>query len=252
VIAEPPFNRNSVAAFFDLDGTLIPEPSLECRFFSALRKNGRIPITNYCRLAGEAVRLLRKGPLAVRHENKKYLAGVPKDLVFRYVHSILFFDEGSSRAAWHARQGHAIFLVSGTLEPLAQLAATALECELEARGVLARPLVSATRLQESCGAWTGRVSGEACYGRAKARFLGELAANKGIDLLHSHAYGNSLLDRHFLCAVGHAHAVNPSRDLAVLASQKNWPIWHWRQEKSVASPQSSHVPPNIPNVEEST
>ena len=250
MIAESQLNGSSAAAFFDLDGTLIPGPTLEWRFFSALRKNGRIPITTYCRLAGEAVRLLRKGPLAACHENKKYLTGVPKDSVFRYMDSILFFDQGIARVAWHARQGHAIFLVSGTLEPLAQLAATALECELEARGISAQPCVCATRLQEVRGDWTGRVAGGACYGRAKARLLAALAAAEEIDLRHCHAYGNSLLDRHFLGAVGYAHAVNPSRDLAALANDKNWPVWHWHRDTPSASPQAAHLPQSMPDIEE--
>ena len=47
-----------IAAFFDLDGTLIPDPSLERRFFSQLRRNHAIPLTNYLRWGAEALRLL--------------------------------------------------------------------------------------------------------------------------------------------------------------------------------------------------
>ena len=36
-----------VAAFFDLDGTLIGGPSLERRFFEELRYQGAIPLRNY-------------------------------------------------------------------------------------------------------------------------------------------------------------------------------------------------------------
>jgi phosphoserine phosphatase len=177
--------------------------------------------------------LLPRGVRAVQQENKRYLTGIPCDLVLRYMGSIVFFEEAIARVLWHAQQGHRMFVVSGTLEPLAQLAATALECEVEARGVTLRSRVSATQLTEVRGRWTGEIRGEALYGRAKARRVKAIAAAEKIDLCECYAYGNSLLDRHFLCAVGHGHAVNPGKDLASLANQKNWPIWRWSVGKHV-------------------
>lgn len=232
--ADPKAN-DRIAAFFDLDGTLTPEPSLEHRFFSELRRSGAIPFANYLCWSVEALRLLPKGPLAVQHGNKRYLAGVCTDLVCRHLESISFFEEGILRVAWHARQGHELVLVSGTLEPLARLAATALECELEAHGLQARPRVCATQLAEERGRWTGYLVGDATYGPAKARAIQELAKETMVDLRQCHAYGNSLLDRQLLCAVGHAHAVNPGKELAQLANEKDWPIWHWHQETRVDS-----------------
>jgi len=239
-----------VAAFFDLDGTLLPEPSLERRFFSALRRNDAIPSANCLRWGLEALRLLPKGLLAVRHHNKRYLTCLYRDLVSRYMESVSFFEEGIRRVAWHARQGHEIVLVSGTLETLAQWAATALECELEARGVQIRLRVSATRLAEEHGQWTGYVIGEVIYGPAKARALEELRRAAGLDLRHCHAYGNSLLDRQLLCVVGHGHAVNPGKDFADLANEKDWPIWHWHLEKKLDSKPNARLEPGIPQIEE--
>ena len=237
-----------IAAFFDLDGTLIPAPSLEGRFFSQLHGNGAIPIPNYLRWSVAALHLLPKGLLSVQHENKRYLAGVCCDLVFRHAESISFFEEGIARLVWHARQDHEIVLVSGTLEPLARLAAMAMECELEARGLQVRLHVCATRLAEERGQWNGNLAGGAMYGPAKARAIEMLAKTENLDLRHSHAYGNSLLDRHLLCAVGHGHVVNPGKALAVLANEKDWPIWHWYLEKRVDSkagtPAAAEIQPN--------
>jgi putative phosphoserine phosphatase/1-acylglycerol-3-phosphate O-acyltransferase len=234
-----PIPGQGVVAFFDLDGTLIPGPSLEWRFFSALRRNHKLPPLNYLDWGLGALRLLPQGILAVQNSNKRYLAGIHRDLVFRHMESILFFEEGIARIVWHARQGHQIVLVSGTLEALAHLAASALECELEVHGVEIPLRVLATRLGERRGYWTGDLAGEALYGPAKARALAALANDEQIDLRRCHAYGNSLLDRHLLSAVGQAHAVNPSKDLAALANQKNWNIWHWHVEKQIVSKQSS-------------
>jgi phosphoserine phosphatase len=228
MMAVAKFDGGRVAAFFDLDGTLVPEPSLEWRFFSALQKSRSIPFSNYLRWTGEALRLISNGLLAVQHGNKRYLKGVCCDLVFRHMASIDFFEEGIAQVAWHAQQGHRIFLLSGTLEAVAGLAATALEGDLGSRGLQIRPRVCATRLEEVCGQWTGEISGEALYGRAKAHCVKAVGAEEKIDLQACHGYGNSLLDRHFLCTVGHGHAVNPGKELAALAKQKHWPIWRWR------------------------
>ena len=238
-----------IAAFFDLDGTLVPEPSLERRFFSELRRNHRIPLINYLDWGLEAVHLLPKGLMTVKHGNKRYLTGIHRDLVFRHTESILFFEEGISRIVWHARQGHEIVLVSGTLEALAALAASALECELEARGLQIQLRVCATRLKERCGYWTGALAGEALFGPAKARILDAVSKQEQFALRESHAYGNSLLDRDFLSTVGHGHAVNPGRELAAVANQKNWPIWHWHVEKQIVHKQNDFIRKEIHPIE---
>ena len=111
----------------------------------------------------------------------------------------------------------------------------ALECELEARGLDREVLVSATRLEESGGIFTGSVLGEANYGEAKRRAMEVVARAMQINLRESHAYGNTLLDRAMLGAVGHAHAVNPGKELAATANLRDWAIWHWHQEKKFAS-----------------
>lgn len=239
-----------IAAVFDLDGTLLPEPSLEGRFFAELRRNGRIPVVNYLRWGVEACRLLRCGLLAVKYGNKRYLTNVCTTMAFRHCESISFFEEGIARVAWHAQQRHEIVLMTGTVEPLARLAATALECELEARGINLQPWVCATQLSEYRGRWTGYLMGEAIWGPAKARALEELAGHANLDLPESHGYGNSILDRYLLCAVGHAHAVNPGKALAALANEKNWLIWHWRLEKEIVAKDGRHSDSEILHSEE--
>jgi phosphoserine phosphatase len=237
-----------IAAIFDLDGTLLPEPSLERRFFSQLRRNSVIPFPNYLHWGVEALHLLPHGFLAVLHGNKRYLAGVNTALA-RHLDSISFFEEGVARVAWHARQKHEIVLVTGTLEPLARLAAMALECELEAQGLRIQPWICATQLAERHGRWTGFVTGEAIWGPAKARAIENLAQNAKLDLRESHAYGNSPLDGHLLRAVGHAHAVNPGKALAALANENDWFIWYWHIEKRFTAKEHGHFTSEIHHFE---
>ena len=238
-----------VAAFFDIDGTLIPPPSLERRFFASLRRAHAIPLLNYLRWCSAAVRLMPRGLHAVQHANKFYLYGVRSDLIYQHVESIAFFEEGVERVAWHARQGHAVVLLSGTLEPLAQLVATALGCELEARGVVNHLSVCATRLKDKSGRWTGELKGPAMYGPAKFDAILEMGRVKGIDLFRSYAYGDSLLDQRMFAAVGHPQVVNPGKELAETAGLCNWPIWHWYHEKKIAPFEQSCAEIEIQPVE---
>jgi len=222
-----------VAAFFDVDGTLTPEPSLERRLFRAARQNESIPLGNYLLWVQEALRLLPHGIAAMVNGNKRHWSGVRCDQLLRQMEAIVFFEEGIERAAWHARQGHKIVLITGMPEPLARMVARAMECELEARGIGGELLLCATRMEERGGKWTGRLLDEAVYGEEKFRAVRRVAQEHQIDLRSSHAYGNALLDRPMLAAVGHAHVVNPGRDLAAVANQCNWEIRRWHVEKCI-------------------
>ena len=226
--------KQGIGAFFDVDGTLIPGPSLERRFFRVARHCGAIHLANYLLWAREALRLLPQGITAVVHGNKRYWSGVRCDQVLGHIAPIIFFEEGMERVAWHARQGHRITLVSGIPELLAEMAARAMECELEARGASSEVFVCATRMEEQGGKWTGRLLRDAMYGEEKSRAVKRIARELGMDLRRSHAYGNTLLDWPMLAAVGQAHAVNPDTDLAVVANQFNWEICHWQVKKTTA------------------
>ena len=228
-----------VAAFFDLDGTLIARPSLERLFFSELRRRRAIPMTSYLSWLARAVRLAPRGIQMMTYANKMYLRGVsvrdaqegrerqrqPEMAVPR------FLPEGVDQVAWHAQQGHAVVMVSGTLAPLAQEMALALVVRLAVRGIAASVAVCATRLEENDGQWTGRIVGDAMFGEAKERAVRRLAGEKGFELAQCYAYGDCISDRWMLEAVGRPAAVNPSRRLETLARRKRWPVLTWAEGK---------------------
>jgi phosphoserine phosphatase len=263
--------REGIAAFFDLDGTLVPLPSLERRFFRGLRCRREIRGRNYLSWLKEAMRLMPRGINAVVLSNKMHLKGVksldesvgenrsdssghtsghqaggqasahsssvPSRSVRRNPRLPVphFFAEGLERVAWHARQGHAIMLVSGTLEPLASAAALALVLRLALNGITSSIGVCATRLEEADGTWTGRVLREAMFGKAKARTVEKLAEEMQLDLSQCYAYGDGASDRWLLAAVGKPAAVNPSRKLARIAQKQGWPVLHWGEERNQQS-----------------
>jgi len=211
----------------------------------------------------EAIRLLPRGFSAISQGNKVYLRGVKSSEELGAADSLQssahkgghqaggqasatpakrerhnprwpaphFFEEAVDRVAWHAKQGHTIVIVSGTLEPLAKIAAQALTAELAARRFAAKIHVCATRLEEADGCWTGRIAGEAVVGEAKACTAKRMAEEMRLDLAQSFAYGDSAYDGWLLATVGHPVAANPSRKLLRIARKRRWPILRWNEEK---------------------
>jgi HAD superfamily hydrolase (TIGR01490 family) len=225
----------NIAAFFDLDGTLVALPSLERRFFRMLRYRRAIATKNYWLWLAEAVRLVPRGASAIWQGNKMYLRGVAVDRLGKCGLKPVptFFGDALARVAWHAREGHTIAIVSGTLEPLANDAARAIEDELAARGIFPVIRVCATRLEEMAGRWTGRILGEAVFRKAKLRVVLRMAAEMKLDLAQCYAYADSASDRWLLAAVGRPAAVNPSNDLARLARIRGWPVLNWEGKENL-------------------
>ena len=244
-----PEARTRVAAFFDVDGTIIDGPSLEMRFWGMLRSRHAIPARNYFLWLGHAMQLAPRGFAAIAHANKTYLrdvrvnSGSPfpdrgsADSVtpaFRR-HSpraplSALFPPAMERIAWHAAQEHAVVLVTGTLAPLAREVALALVLRLAVRGITTSIGVCATRIEEADGRWTGRIMGDAMFAEAKMRAVQHLATKAGFDLARSYAYGDTASDRWLLGAVGQPVAVNPSRELQRIARMLDWPMLWWKQE----------------------
>jgi len=239
--------RGRVAAFLDVDGTLVAGPSLELRFFGALRRLQAIPATNYFLWLAQAVRLAPRGIATVALANKMYLRGVHVDCGglpaqarqggqagSRHVPAPRFFPDALARVAWHAAQRHAIVLMTGTLAPLAHEAAVALALRLAARGTPASIGVCATRLEEAQDCWTGRILGDAMFGEAKARAIRRIAFSEDFDLARCYAYGDTASDRWMLTAVGRPAAVNPSPDLGRIARLHDWPVLWWKKEAAAS------------------
>jgi HAD superfamily hydrolase (TIGR01490 family) len=208
-----------IGAFFDLDGTLLPAPTLEWRFIAWLVARDEIDGRNVRGWLGHFARKIWLDPYAATLENKRYLSGLPESLAADWERSLApnslrFARLGVERVAWHEAQGHRVFLVSGTLAPLGRVAARLLPGTVE---------VSASELETRDGRWTGRLVGDHLRGEAKALAVRELARRNVLDLRESYAYGNGLRDLPMLQTVGHAVAVNPEVGLERIARAENEP-----------------------------
>jgi phosphoserine phosphatase len=246
--------RRGVAAFFDLDGTLLPPPSIEWRFISYLLWRDKLGTPNIARWLAHAARSFARGPRQAIEANKFYLAGLPASLVADWADSIAvrgsnsevqlrFFDEGLDRIAWHQSQNHRVFVVSGTLAPLATALLELLPGQVE---VIATELAvcagardshpfevraardPATVSGKNSTTWTGALEGTHMVGAAKGHALQELAARHDLDLGRCYAYGDSTADRGMLECVGYPEAVNPSRGLTHAARKRGWPVSRWK------------------------
>lgn len=229
----------NVAAFFDLDGTLVPPPSLEKRFLHYLRWRGAIGWKNFVRCAAPLLRETSRAIFAGEWDGfecataqcKAYFAGVPAAAMDAWLgwlarRPVELIPEALRRIEWHARQGHRIFLLSGTLRPLAEAVARLLPVPIE---------ICATQLESDGGRYTGRVHGNAVCGPAKARAMERLAAEYSLDLDRSYAYGDSFADRWMLARAGHPFVIQAaghfSRRLAWLARRRSWTILRWTADQ---------------------
>jgi len=220
------------AAFFDLDGTLLPPPSLERRFVTYLRRRGELSFAQAARWVRQFLIRATFDFQSATEGNKAHLAGLPVSLADEWSGSperepVPFFAEGLRLLEWHAAQGHRIFLVSGTLAPLALEIAQRLPVPTE---------VCATELEVCDGCWTGCILGELVSGEAKTRATERLAAKNNLDLATSYAYGNRCADIPMLKSVGHPVAVNPSASLERLARQCGRSVLEWRQTVRAPAP----------------
>jgi HAD superfamily hydrolase (TIGR01490 family) len=227
----------SVGAFFDLDGTLLAAPSLEWRFIGYLLERDEISGRHVGRWLARFVGDFWHDLHGATVGNKQYLCGISealadewgKSLAMEYFcgDALAFFEEALQRIVWHGVQGHRLFIVSGTLAPLARVVARRLSAL-----VSAEIEVCATELGLSPGAarsWSGRIAGEHLSGEAKLRVVTELAARYGINLARSYAYGDSFGDLRMLEGVGHGVAVNPTRRLERVAREHGWQTFTWQK-----------------------
>lgn len=219
-------------AFFDVDGTLLPQPSLERRFFWYLARRGKIRARNYCSWVAEMFRLRPTHFATAAQSNKAYLRGVQTTVLSEGCSRQNqwmpeFFPAAIERIWWHALHGDAIVLVTGTLAPLAEVVKAALERELLWRGVESQLSVFATELGVREGCWTGAVQGEPRFGQAKAAAVRQFALSSDVALSECFAYGDHALDRPMLEAVGTPFAVNPSWRLRQIARRQRWQVMQW-------------------------
>jgi HAD superfamily hydrolase (TIGR01490 family) len=223
------------AAFFDLDKTIIAKSST-LAFSRPFQAGGLISRRAVLRSAYAQFVYLVGGADHDQMEKMRafmsqLVAGwdvaTVREIVADTLHNVvdpLVYDEAVSLIEEHKLAGRDVVIVStsGTevVEPIGAM--------------LGADIVVASRLEEVDGRYTGNIDYYA-YAEEKARAIVELAQERGYALERCYAYSDSITDAPMLEAVGHAHAVNPDKELRRLAASKGWPILQFTRPVTLRS-----------------
>lgn len=215
----------SVAAFFDVDNTLLPGEASEVRFFRWLWSRG---VVGWPEVRASLSWLVRHLPALSLHplrERKLYLAGKPAQVIeplgeefCREQLCPCVSPAAMRQIDQHRQAGHTIILLTGSLDFLIDPIATALQVDRCFAGCL----------EQMNGVYTGRLVPPLPYGEGKRQLIERLAQDLTLDLSLCYAYGDSPGDLEVLRAVGHPTVVNPIRGMGCIARRQNWPIQRWR------------------------
>jgi HAD superfamily hydrolase (TIGR01490 family) len=208
-----------IAAFFDVDRTLVVPRSMEQMFIPFLIRQRYLRAGDLARYLGFMARAWSTQEMF--HGNKYYLKNKdPRELdrlaaeCFRTRIRPRVSPAGRRAVARHRRAGHLVILVTGSLMPLAQ----------QMRRELGADLAVAASLAEEGGSLLGTLTNRRPYGAEKARVARELARTHRLDLGRSFAYGDHHSDQDLLELVGNPRAVNPNPGLRLAAQRHGWPI----------------------------
>ena len=221
--------RPGVAAFFDLDGTLLSTSSallyvkylrrrpkgptpfdrmpfralLKTLWYQALYNANRIDID---RVVGQAT-----NPLAGHAEAR--MVELCRDW-FRETVERFIRPEMPALLDAHRQAGHRVCLLTASTPYVAVPLCERLGIEDWL----------ATRLEVVDGMFTGEPVKPLCFGAGKIHWAAAWARERGIDLARSFFYTDSITDLPMLEAVGSPVLVNPDRRLRREGLRRGWPI----------------------------
>ncbi|WP_341717774.1 HAD-IB family hydrolase [Micromonospora sp. FIMYZ51] len=220
----------SVAAFFDVDNTMMQGASLYW-FARGLAARNYFTTADLVRFGWQQLRfrLLAREHAGDMTQAKEaalaFVAGWRVEDVERLTEEI--FDELMAPRIWagtrrlaqgHLDAGERVWLVSAAPVEIGRAIAT----RLGLTGAIG------TVAEVVDGAYTGRLVGDLMHGPAKAEAVTQLAAVEGLDLSRCVAYSDSANDLPMLRTVGRAVAVNPDAALLHQARQHGWEVRDFR------------------------
>ncbi|SDS85440.1 HAD-superfamily subfamily IB hydrolase, TIGR01490 [Paraoerskovia marina] len=229
-------NDGVVAAFFDIDNTIIRGASA-AHLAHALYRREFFGIRDLLRLVVHNARYLTFG------ENKKQIDTVRShalsivaghtvseivaigEEVYDQVLELRIYPGTQRLLNEHIEAGHEVWLVSATPAEIGTL----ISRRLGGTGALGSVAETVD------GVYTGRMVGDMMHGKAKAAGVRALAEQRGIDLAASSAYGDSLNDVSMMETVGNPCAINPDARLRRHAARVGWPVREFRGRRNRAA-----------------
>jgi len=235
------------AAFFDLDKTVIATSSV-LALGGTFYRDGLISKRTIVRgLYAQVVYLLvgadenkmdrmREAMLAItRGWDQEHVQELVRETLDDVLSPIIY-AEALELIEEHHKNGRKTVIVSSspieTVEPIGEY--------------LGVDDVVATRAKlDAEGRYTGELEFYA-YAAHKAEAIREMAVAEGIDLASSFAYSDSVTDLPMLELVGHPVAVNPDRELARIARDREWEVRYF--QRPVRLRDRVPVPPRGPTL----
>lgn len=219
--------KPGVAAFFDMDGTLLSSNVIETYMWLRLRElSGTERLSEISRMAAKVPSLVA----AERRERSAFLRSVYREYEgARLADLDAIADEHLTdhvlarlspaavrRIREHRAAGHQTVLITGAVRPLT------------------RPLMplfdhieAAELAVDDRGVCTGYLASSPLVGESRAAWMHSYAADHGIDLKASFGYADSHSDLPLLAAVGNPVAVRPDVPLFRHARKARWTIVDW-------------------------
>lgn len=222
-------SRNT-AAFFRVEGIVLDRGVLAASAYIAAnaKKFGERALRlGLVALAAPVHGLLGQTDRALAHR-LVHLAfrGMSEDrvsvLAEEYAEDILkdkILDQGQELMKRARAEGHRVVLLSDGIAPIMEPLARHLKHHDE---------LVCNRLEFRDGEATGKLLDPIVGGAAGGRWLQRYAAEHGLDLAHSSAYGSHGPDMLLLSAVGRPCAVNPDFVLRRSAKDADWPVVEYR------------------------
>lgn len=221
----------AVAAFFDIDGTLLAKNSgpLYMRY---LRRRGQIRRRDVLRTLYfyARYRLNMLDIDAALERSSGWIRGKSEEAVAEhcrqwYEQTVRQYvqPELVRRLEEHKAQGHLVAILSSTTNYLARPLAADLGIE--------HLLVS--RLVVEDGRFTGKAEQPLCYGDGKIHWARRFAEAHDVDFAESYFYTDSASDLPMLEIVGHPQVVNPDIVLGREARRRGWPVLRLRIDRPV-------------------
>lgn len=217
-----------VAAFFDLDKTIIAKSSAYA-FNKQFLERGIISPTDMLQMALSHALYMSQGHdeaqmEATREQFSALIAGHSARELRQVAIETLeqnitpyIYAEALELIREHRAQGHHVFIISASAQQIVEPIAQAL-------GVYN---VVATELEVRDGLFTGETE-FFCRGENKAVQMRRIAEKRQFDLAECFAYSDSITDEPMLSAVGHPVVVNPDRALRKIATEREWPVRQFR------------------------
>jgi len=200
----------AVAAFFDIDGTLIARNSAPL-YMRHLRRTGQARRRDLARTIYYLWRY-KLGLLDIERAlavSLGWIRGRDERIVRRYLRPAM-----AATVEAHRRAGHLPVILTSATRYLAEPVAADLGIEH----------LLVTQLLVRDGRFTGEAVRPLCYGEGKTWWAERFAAARGVDLGRSYFYTDSITDLPLLERVGEPRIVNPDPRLRRVAARRGWPV----------------------------